>query len=156
MLEIGQSPDPFVLPAHDGTEVRWVDLRGAPAIFFFYPKASTPGCTTEACDFRDLGAAFGARGARVFGVSADSIKRQQNFATKNDLTMPLLSDPERTILEPWGVWGEKKLYGKVYEGIVRSTFLFDHQGVLQAVWRGVKIKGHADAVLARLDELLEG
>jgi len=154
MLELGQTPAPFTLIAHDGTEFRWADLRGAPSVFFFYPKASTPGCTQEACDFRDLATEFGARGVRVFGVSADSVQRQRNFASKNDLNMPLLSDPDHEILKPWGVWGEKKLYGKAYEGIVRSTFLFDSTGELRAVWRGVKVKGHADEVLQRLDDVL--
>lgn len=154
MLDIGSTVEPFTLTAHDGSEVRWEDLRGSPVVFFFYPKASTPGCTKEACAFRDLRSAFDDRGVKVFGVSADSIKRQQNFANKYELTMPLLSDPDHTILEPWGVWGQKKLYGRVYDGIIRSTFLFDASGVLRYVWPKVKVTGHADQVLSAIDEHL--
>ena len=153
MLNVGDPVDSFHLTAHDGTEVRWEDLRGQPVVFFFYPKANTPGCTKEACAFRDLKGEFESRGVKVYGVSADSLKRQQNFASKYDLTMPLLSDPDHLILKPWGVWGEKKLYGKVYEGIIRSTFLFDKEGVLRHVWPKVKVKGHAEDVLARVDDL---
>ena len=114
---------------------------------FFYPKASTPGCTTEACAFRDLSDEFGSMGVRVFGASADSVKRQANFRDKYELGMPLLCDPEHVILEPWGIWAEKKNYGKTYMGIVRSTFVFDAEGVLVNKWTNVRVKGHADAVL---------
>jgi peroxiredoxin Q/BCP len=152
MLEVGQSPESFTLPDQQGAPVAWSSLRGRPVVFFFYPKASTPGCTQEACAFRDLSAEFEAAGARVFGVSADSVKRQAGFATKFALGMPLLSDPDRVILGPWGVWGEKKLYGKAYEGIVRSTFLFDGQGVARRIWRGVRVAGHAEEVLAAVRE----
>ena len=153
MIAVGTKVDDFSLPAHDGTEVHWEELRGSPVVFFFYPKASTPGCTKEACAFRDLASAFASRGVKVFGVSADSIKRQQNFATKYELTMPLLSDADKVILEPWGVWGEKKMYGKTYEGIIRSTFVFDAGGVLRHVWPKVKVTGHADEVLSVVDDL---
>ena len=153
MLEVGDSPSDFVLTDDRGEEVRWEDLRGSPVVVFFYPKASTPGCTTEACDFRDLQAEFAARNVRVFGASADSVKRQSNFRDKHTLSMPLLSDPDHVILEPWGVWAEKKNYGKTYMGIVRSTFVFDERGTLAHKWTNVRVKGHADKVLARVDEL---
>lgn len=148
MLDVGGAPEPFSLPDQEGQQVDWASLRGAPVVFFFYPKADTPGCTQEACDFRDLRAELAAVGARVFGVSADTVRKQKGFHTKHGLGVPLLSDPERVILGPWGVWGEKKLYGKVYEGIRRSTFLFDAEGRVARVWRDVKVKGHADEVLA--------
>jgi len=152
MIEPGTSVDGFTLKDHEGNEVAWDSFRGKPVVFFFYPKANTPGCTKEACAFRDLSAEFDKRGVQVVGVSADSVKRQSNFVNKYDLTMPLLSDPDHEILKPWGVWGEKKMYGKTYEGIIRSTFLFDADGTLVHVWPKVRVKGHAEAVLEKVDE----
>jgi peroxiredoxin Q/BCP len=151
MLEVGATVAPFTLRDQAGQEVSWASFRGRPVVFFFYPKANTPGCTQEACAFRDLHPEFMARGVAVVGVSADSPKAQAGFAHKYDLTMPLLSDPEHQILKPWGVWGQKKLYGKDYEGIVRSTFLFDADGTVRHVWPKVSVKGHAEAVLKRID-----
>lgn len=148
MLDVGQTPEAFTLPDQHDQPVAWADLRGKPVVVFFYPKASTPGCTTEACGFRDLQAEFAALGVTILGVSADSVKRQSNFATKQGLTYPLLSDPDRVVLDAWGVWGPKKLYGKVYDGIVRSTFLFDGNGTVVRAWPKVKVKGHVDEVLA--------
>jgi peroxiredoxin Q/BCP len=153
MIEPGATVAPFTLCDQDGNDVAWDSLRGKPVVFFFYPKANTPGCTTEACAFRDLAADFEDRGVTVIGVSADTPKRQASFATKYDLTMPLLADPDHRILEPWGVWAEKRNYGKTYMGIVRSTFLFDADGTLRHVWPSVRVKGHAEAVLATVDEL---
>jgi peroxiredoxin Q/BCP len=153
MLEIGDSPADFTLPDQDGTDVTWSSLRGSPVVVFFYPKANTPGCTKEACAFRDLDAEFAALGARVFGASADSPRSQTTFRAKHRLTMPLLSDKEHLVLEPWGVWAEKKNYGRTYMGIVRSTYLFDADGVLRFVWRNIRVKGHADKVLAKVSEL---
>ncbi|TNE87139.1 MAG: thioredoxin-dependent thiol peroxidase [Deltaproteobacteria bacterium] len=153
MLEVGDSPADFTLTDDRGNEVVWSELRGQPVVVFFYPKASTPGCTKEACAFRDLGAEFAARGVKVFGASADTVKRQSNFRDKYELTMPLLADEDHVILEPWGVWAEKKNYGKTYMGIVRSTFVFDAQGVLAHKWTNVRVNGHADKVLAKVDEL---
>lgn len=153
MLEVGDKPEDFVLRDQDGEEVRWSSFRGRPVVVFFYPKASTPGCTKEACAFRDLAAEFDAVGAAVIGVSADSVRRQGNFRDKHNLNMPLLSDEERTVIEPWGVWAEKRNYGRTYMGIVRSTFLFDAEGVLRKVWRNVRVAGHADDVLAAAREL---
>ena len=153
MIEPGTSPAPFTLTDHNGNDVAWDSFRGSPAVFFFYPKASTPGCTKEACAFRDLADEFAKLGVAVVGVSADSVKRQSNFATKYELSMPLLADPEHAILEPWGIWQEKKNYGRTYMGIVRSTFLFDGEGVLRHVWPKVRVAGHAEAVLAKAGEL---
>jgi thioredoxin-dependent peroxiredoxin len=151
MLETGATPEGFTLKDQQGEDVAWDSFRGKPVVFFFYPKANTPGCTKEACAFRDLAADFDARGVQVVGVSADSVRKQSNFTKKYDLTMPLLSDPDRVILDAWGVWGEKKMYGKTYEGIHRSTFLFDADGTLVHVWPKVKVKGHAEDVLAKVD-----
>lgn len=153
MLQPGVRPDDFTLPDQDGAPVRWADLRGQPVVVFCYPKASTPGCTTEACDFRDRSAEFAARGVKVLGLSADPVKRQSGFARKYELTMPLLCDEEHTVLEAWGVWQEKQLYGRKFMGIVRSTFLFDASGELREAWTNVKVNGHADAVLAAVDAL---
>ena len=153
MLAIGAALPSVELQDDKGQPVNLASLAGQPVVFFFYPKASTPGCTKEACEFRDLSAAFEAAGAKVFGVSADSVKRQANFASKYELTMPLLSDEAHQILEPWGVWAEKKNYGKTYMGIVRSTFLFGRDGTLAEVWSPVKVAGHADAVLKAVNAL---
>ena len=153
MLQVGDTVEDFTLPDQEGNPVSWASFRGGPVVVFFYPKANTPGCTTEACDFRDLRAELAAVGASVVGVSADSVKKQSNWTKKHDLNFPLLSDPERTVLDAWGVWGTKKMYGREYEGIHRRTFLFDAQGAVVAVWPKVKVKGHADAVLAKVREL---
>jgi len=149
MIAEGTTPEPFELLDQEGAPVASADLSGTPHVLFFYPKASTPGCTKEACAFRDLSSDFASLGVRVFGVSADSVKRQSNFAAKYELNMPLLSDPEHTILEPWGIWAEKKNYGRTYMGIVRTTVLFDGQGKVAHVWSPVRVKGHAEAVLEK-------
>lgn len=153
MLEPGARPADFTLNDQDGNAVSWSSLRGKPVVVFFYPKASTPGCTKEACAFRDLRGDFDARGVQVIGMSADSVKAQSNFRTRYELTMPLLSDPEHVVLEPWGVWGEKKNYGRTYMGIKRSTFVFDAEGELKHLWKSVKVNGHADKVLETVDKL---
>lgn len=153
MLEPGATVPDFTLMDQQGTPQRWADFRGKPVAVFFYPKANTPGCTQEACDFRDLRNDFEAAGASIVGISADSIKKQSNFADKHGLEMPLLSDPEHTVLEPWGVWAEKKNYGRTYMGIKRTTVLFDDKGMVAQVWQNVRVKGHADAVLAAVSKL---
>jgi peroxiredoxin Q/BCP len=147
MLTTGDLPGEFTLQDQDGREVAWSSFRGRPVVVFFYPKADTPGCTKEACAFRDLRTAFEALGVAVVGVSADTSKRQASFDRKHRLGLPLLADPEHAILEPWGVWAEKKNYGKVYMGIVRSTFLFDADGRVVRAWPSVKVDGHVDQVL---------
>jgi peroxiredoxin Q/BCP len=148
MLKTGDVVDDFSLLDQNGDTIDWASLRGSPVVIFFYPKASTPGCTKEACGFQDLGAAFKKIGVTVLGASADSVKRQANFALKQNLHMSLLSDPDQTILIPWGVWGDKKLYGRAYKGIIRSTFLFDTDGKVVQVWSPVRVKGHVEEVLA--------
>lgn len=154
MLEAGTTVDDFTLHDQYDNEVSWESFRGAPVVVFFYPKANTPGCTTEACTFRDLTPEFDKRGVKIVGISADTVKRQSNWTQKYDLNMPLLADVDHEVLEPWGVWGEKKNYGKTYMGIHRSTFLFDADGVLRHVWPKVRVKGHVEAVLEKVDELL--
>ena len=153
MLSTGDTVADFTLQDADGNDVTWSSLRGSPVVVFFYPKANTPGCTKEACAFRDLAPEFEAKGVKVLGMSADTVKRQSNFREKYELTMPLLADTERTVIEAWGVWQEKKNYGRTYMGIVRSTFLFNADGEVAFVWPKVRVKGHADAVLEKVNEL---
>lgn len=147
MLNIGDTPENFTLLDQDGQSTTWSDFRGRPVVVFFYPRANTPGCTKEACGFRDLNAEFEALGAAVIGMSADSVRKQKNWHTKHGMTFPLLADESQTVLAPWGVWGEKKMYGKTYEGIVRSTFLFDADGCVVRAWPKVRVTGHVEEVL---------
>lgn len=153
MLELGTTPPDVTLSNQAGEDWSLASTRGKPAVFFFYPKANTPGCTKESCAFNDLRAQFEALGVQVFGVSADTVRRQSNFATKYDLQMPLLADVDKQLIEGWGVWQEKKNYGRTYMGIVRSTFLFDAEGALVHLWPKVRVKGHAEAVLEKCREL---
>jgi peroxiredoxin Q/BCP len=153
MLEAGATVPDFALQDDQGRTVRWSELRGKPVVVFAYPKANTPGCTKEACAFRDLGAEFAKRGVTVLGISGDSVKAQAKFRDAYGLSTPLLADPDRSVLMPWGIYGEKKMYGKTVQGIKRSTFLFDRDGVLRHVWPNVKVDGHAEAVLKKVDEL---
>lgn len=141
-----QAPD-FAAEDDSGATVKLSDFKGRPVVVYFYPKDNTPGCTTEACDFRDLQPDFGGVDAAVLGVSKDSVKSHAGFKAKQDLNFPLISDPDGAICEAFGVWQEKKNYGKTYMGIVRSTFLIDKDGTVAKVWSPVKVKGHAQAVL---------
>jgi peroxiredoxin Q/BCP len=131
----------------DGTTLSLSSLQGQWVVVFFYPKDNTPGCTNEAKDFRDLYKAFRARNAEVVGVSRDSVRSHANFATKHELPFPLVSDADEAWCKAFDVIHEKVLYGKRYMGVVRSTFLIDPSGRLAAEWRGIKIPGHAQAVL---------
>jgi peroxiredoxin Q/BCP len=133
--------------AGDGSELKLSSLRGQWVVVYFYPKDSTPGCTTEAKDFRNLYPAFRKRNAEVVGVSRDSQKSHANFAGKQELPFPLVSDPDETWCRAFDVIHEKVLYGKRHMGIVRSTFLIDADGRLAREWRGVKVSGHAQEVL---------
>ncbi|MCK6525899.1 thioredoxin-dependent thiol peroxidase [Myxococcota bacterium] len=151
--EIGQPAPDFTAAASTGEQVSLSSLRGKPVVLYFYPKNDTPGCTKEACAFRDLGAEFAAAGAAIYGVSGDSLKSHDKFIQKYGLTFPLLSDADHTLHEAYGTWGEKKLYGKVSMGTVRSTFLIDAEGVIRGVWRKVKVDGHVEAVLAAVKVL---
>ncbi len=147
LIETGTPAPEFNLPRDGGEMVSLAALRGKPVVLFFYPKASTPGCTTEACDFTSQIADFEAAGAVVLGISKDSVTRQENFAAKQSLAMPLLSDAKSDTCERYGVWGEKKNYGRTYMGITRSTFLIGADGVVVRVWHKVKVAGHASEVL---------
>jgi peroxiredoxin Q/BCP len=144
-------PD-FALTDQRGDRVTRGDLLGAPFVLYFYPKDDTPGCTREACDFRDRDPDFSGRGCRVVGVSPDGTGSHGRFASKYDLSFTLLSDPDKTLARALGVWQLKKNYGREYMGIVRSTFLVDAEGQVVRAWRGVKVAGHVDAVLTALSE----
>lgn len=150
MIAVGDVPAEFTLDDQDGRPVAWSSLRGRPVVVFAYPKADTPGCTREACAFRDLRAEFEAAGVAVYGLSADPVKRQAAFRAKYELPYPLLADPEKRVLTAWGIWGEKKMYGKTVHGIVRTTVWFDGEGRVRHVWSPVKVDGHVDAVLAKV------
>jgi thioredoxin-dependent peroxiredoxin len=139
-------PD-FDMAASRGRHVSLADMRGRPFILYFYPKASTPGCTTEACGFQEALAALGSTGIPVIGVSRDSMKAIDTFADKQNLDFPLASDATGAVTEAYGVWGEKSLYGKTYMGIERATFLIDAEGRVMRVWRNVKVPGHVAEVM---------
>jgi peroxiredoxin Q/BCP len=135
------APD-FTLPAADGSTITLSQLRGQHVVVYFYPKASTPGCTTEACDFRDNLASLQGAGYTVLGVSPDKPGALADFARDEHLTFPLLSDPDHTVLEAWGAWGEKTLYGKKNIGVIRSTVVVDPEGKVQLAKYNVKATGH--------------
>ncbi|MBC8268400.1 MAG: thioredoxin-dependent thiol peroxidase [Rhodospirillaceae bacterium] len=147
-----RAPD-FDLPTDGGGTLSLKELSGKSVVLYFYPKDSTPGCTNEAKDFRDVHAQFTKAGAVILGASKDSVKRHDNFKAKYDLPFSLLSDEEGTLCEAYGVWILKKLYGREYMGIERATFLIDNQGVVRQVWHKVKVKGHAEEVLAAVQAL---
>jgi peroxiredoxin Q/BCP len=141
-LSPGDAAPAFSLPAADGTTLSLDDLRGRPVVLYFYPAASTPGCTTQACDFRDNLASLAAHGYRVVGVSPDPVEKLAAFAQKESLTFPLLSDPSKQTLTTYGAFGEKKLYGKTVTGVIRSTFVLDPDGVVQKALYNVRATGH--------------
>ena len=146
-METGVKVPEWRLILADGSILTSAGLSGAAYVLYFYPKANTPGCTTEALDFTHLAPEFAKSGVRVVAVSKDSPKKLTNFQAKHDLTVTLASDEDGHVTEDFGAWGEKKLYGKVYMGIERCTFLIDSAGRLVEQWRKVKVKGHAEAVL---------
>ena len=137
----------FELPATGSTPFRLSAQRGKTVVLYFYPKDSTPGCTTEAQQFRDLHADFLAAGCVLAGVSRDSLRSHENFKTKQALPFELISDTDETLCQRFGVIKEKKLYGKLVRGIERSTFVIDAHGILRREWRGIKVPGHAQEVL---------
>jgi len=152
-LKEGMKAPEFELPTDGGGTVRLSDFTGKIVILYFYPKDSTPGCTTEAIDFSSLKEGFEKANAIVIGVSRDSVKRHDNFKVKNDLKVILGADQEGRVTEDYDVWVEKILYGRKYMGIQRATFLIDSQGLIQKVWPKVKVKGHAAEVLAAAQSL---
>lgn len=153
MIKIGDSAPDFVLKDEDENEVRLSDMRGRWVVLYFYPKDATPGCTTEAIQFTEHLKDFRALNAEVFGISADSCESHQRFMVKFDLGVRLLSDPEHKVLERYSAWGEKKMYGKVFMGVERSTVLVDPEGKIAFHWPRVKADGHALAVKEKLEEL---
>lgn len=142
-----KAPD-FRLPRDGGGIASLKDYAGRQLVLFFYPRANTPGCTKEAIDFTRLAKDFAAAGTAVLGVSADSVKAQDGFRDKHQLSVPLISDEHHEMLEAYGVWAEKSLYGRKFMGIVRTTVLIGRDGRIAKVWRNVKVDGHAEAVLA--------
>ncbi|CAM3480648.1 thioredoxin-dependent thiol peroxidase [Helicobacter sp. UBA3407] len=152
-LKIKDNAPLFSLPNQDNAEISLQDFQGSWVVVYFYPKDKTPGCTTEACDFRDRLELLSARGAVVLGISPDSVKSHQSFISKESLNFTLLSDTQKSVLKSYGAWGLKKLYGKEYEGVIRSTFLINPQGKIAYIWKNVKVKGHIAEVLAKLKEL---
>lgn len=147
VIQTGEIVPDITLPRDGGAPVSLTALRPAPVVLFFYPRDLTSGCTKEAIAFSGLKSEFEAAGAHVFGISKDSVKSHDKFVAKHELTVPLLSDEATNIAEKFGVWQEKKMYGKTFWGIVRSTFLIDGEGKLVRDWRKVKVDGHADEVL---------
>ena len=152
-LAEGEKAPAFMLQADDGSKVKLSDLKGSPVVLYFYPADDTPGCTREACAFRDRSAELKKLGAKIFGISPDDVASHVKFRDKFKLNFPLLADPDHAVAEKFGAWREKNMYGKKRMGIVRSTFLIDTDGVIQKVWRSVKVDGHDQAVLAALQQL---
>lgn len=152
-LQVGDVAPDFTAVTDSGATVSLGDYRGKRVVLYFYPKDDTPGCTTQACGFRDNYPVIEEKNAVVLGVSPDSAKSHQKFKTKFDLPFTLLVDEDHAIAEAYGVWAEKSMYGKKYMGMERASFLVDEQGVVRQAWRKVKVPGHADAVLAAAQAL---
>lgn len=146
-LQKGDNAPQFSALDEKGNTIQLKDYSGKKLVLFFYPKASTPGCTVEACDLRDNYNLFLEKGYDVLGVSADSAKRQQNFITKNSLPFPLLADEDKSVIEAFGVWGPKKFMGREYEGIHRTTFVIDENGLIEEVIQKVKTKEHSAQII---------
>ncbi len=147
MLEIGNRMPDFSAADQNGNIVKSADLIGKKTVVYFYPKANTPGCTAEACSLRDNYERFLALGYNVIGISKDSVKAQKNFSDKYALPFPLLADTDALIIKAFGAWGEKKLYGKTYEGILRKTFIFNEDGILEEIIDKVNTKNHEEQIL---------
>ncbi|MCR9114583.1 MAG: peroxiredoxin [Rhodobacteraceae bacterium] len=147
MPEIADMAPDFTLPRDGGEEVTLSALRPAPVVLFFYPKDDTSGCTKEAIAFTGLSSQFEAAGAKVFGISKDTVAKHDKFRDKHDLGIPLLSDADSDVCEQYGVWKEKSMYGKKYMGIERTTVLIGGDGTILRIWPKVKVPGHADEVL---------
>lgn len=150
MIDVGQPAPAFTAPAGGGQTVSLADYRGKKVVLYFYPKNDTPGCTKEACSFRDHWSALQERGVIVLGVSPDSEASHAKFAGKYSLPFPLLADADHAIASAYGAWGEKNMYGKKITGILRTTFLIDEKGVISFVWRKPKTDVHAEEVLSKL------
>jgi peroxiredoxin Q/BCP len=152
-LEPGDRAPAFALTADNGEKVRLSEFKGRPVVIYFYPKDDTPGCTKEACAFRDQQKELRKLGAAVVGISADSVESHGKFRNKYGLNFPLLADVDHRVAEKYGAWREKNMYGKKSMGIQRSTYLIDSTGKVARVWKAVKVEGHDEAVLGALREL---
>ncbi|MCA9733381.1 thioredoxin-dependent thiol peroxidase [candidate division KSB1 bacterium] len=154
MLNKGDKAKDFTLSSDKGEKITLSSFTGkSNVILYFYPKDDTPGCTTEACDFRDNFASINKKGTVVLGVSPDDIQSHQKFISKQNLNFTLLSDPDHKVAEMYGAWGEKKNYGRVYEGLIRSTFIIGKDGLIKEAFYNVKATGHVQKVVARLESL---
>jgi len=152
-VEVGDKAPDFSMPASGGGEVSLKALAGHPFVLYFYPKDDTPGCTKEACGFRDALPDFSKLNVDVIGVSKDTVAKHDKFTAKYDLNFRLASDEDGAVCEAFDVWKEKRMYGRTYMGIERSTFLVDGDGVIRQAWRKVRVPGHVDAVLDAVQEL---
>jgi len=152
-IEEGEKAPDFTLPSVDGSKVKISALKGSPVVLYFYPKDDTPGCTKEACSFRDLHRGLQKLGAKVLGVSADTVESHVDFRDKYKLNFPLLADIGHEVAEKYGAWREKNMYGKKSMGIQRSTFLIDAKGRVAKVWKAVKVDGHDAQVMEALEGL---
>ena len=148
MPDVGDMAPDFTAATDSGDEITLSSFRGKKVVLYFYPKDNTSGCTREACDFRDNLEAFTAKDTMILGVSTDSVKSHLNFKTKHELPFALVADPDKEIVEKYGVFVEKKNDGRSYMGVVRTTFLIDEAGKIEKVYNKVKVAGHVDAVLA--------
>ncbi|WP_047981093.1 thioredoxin-dependent thiol peroxidase [Ornithinibacillus contaminans] len=153
-LEVGQLAPAFTLPNQDGKAINLADFKGKHVVLYFYPKDMTPGCTTEACDFRDKHESFGELDAVIVGVSPDPVKDHQKFIDKHDLPFLLLADENHEVADEYGVWKLKKNFGKEYYGIERSTFIIDKEGILRKEFRKVSVEGHVEDALNYIKENL--
>jgi len=147
MIQEGQKAPAFTLPDQDGNTHLLSDYAGKKVLLYFYPKDDTPGCTTEACNFRDGYEGFQSKGLVILGVSADSVEKHKKFAGKYDLPFPLLSDEDHKVCEAYGVWQEKNFMGRKYMGIMRQSFLIDEKGNIEKIYENVKPKEHAEEVI---------
>jgi thioredoxin-dependent peroxiredoxin len=147
MVEVGKKAPPFTLKASDGNEITLSDFIGKTVVLYFYPKDNTPGCTKEACSFRDNLARVKKKGAVVLGVSADTVKSHKKFTDDHDLNFPLLSDEDRSVLNAYGVWKKKTMMGKAFMGVVRTTFIINPDGIITHIFPNVKVDGHVEEIL---------
>lgn len=151
-LKIGDKAPDFNAVSEDGTRIKLSNFKGKKVILFFYPKANTPGCTAEACNLRDNSIDLLEKGFEVLGVSADDEKKQMNFRTKYNLPYPLIADTEKEVITAYGVWGPKKFMGREYDGIHRTTFVIDENGMIEHIFLKVKTKDHTNQILSEYDK----
>lgn len=151
-LEIGDQAPAFTLPNDSGETTSLADYQGKRVLVYFYPRANTPGCTTEACDFRDSLTQLNDLGIEVVGISPDTVDKLVTFREKKNLTFPLLADPDKNVLKEWGAFGEKKNYGKIVEGVIRSTFLVGTDGTIELALYNVRATGHVARVIRELEK----